>query len=155
MITFADKAEWTTKDVHSTKLAGAGRDGAMPRNGRSGGINLYIAGNEQVKAAITIVVAPSGARRPSTQCDAGFFRHVGKSAVMIVMVQPVFSKVGNVDVGPAIVIVVRNGDAKSPSLIRNTRFVGYIGKSAVMIVVEQHGAWRLFLPAQRLESRAI
>ena len=111
-------------------------------------VKFHVARNEQVQQAIVVVIAPRRSCGPSSQCHTGFFRHLRKRAIVIVVVETVFSKIRHVDVRPAIIIVVAHGYAEAPSLVRYTCFFRNVGESAVVIVVKQHAARSGFFPFQ-------
>src|ERR1700738_3519880 len=101
-------------------------------------VELDVAGNEKIDQAVTIIVAPRGSGRPPAQSDASFFRYLGESAVVVVVIQAILAVVGDVNVRPAVIVIVSDGDAKTPALVGNTGFVGDVRKSSVVIVVKQH-----------------
>ena len=80
---------------------------------------MTVAGDEQVVEAIIVVVTHGDARCPPGPCQPGFFGHVRKRAVTIVLVQAIrrpwrrarqTSAVQNEQVEPAIVVVVEKRD---------------------------------------------
>src|ERR1039457_4143827 len=77
---------------------------AGARRGRQ--IVVNVAGNEEIEAAIAVIVAEAGAGRPVPQRDTCLLGHIGKGAIVIVVVEPVLAEVGDVEVGPPIVVVV-------------------------------------------------
>ena len=116
---------------------------------------MNVTGNENVQAAVTVVVAKAWACGPVAERNAGSFGHVGKCSVVVVVVQPVFAVVSDVEVGPAIVVVIADRAAESPSVIRHARDVGNVGESSVMIIMEERGMRRLGFAVQRVECRTI
>src|SRR5262249_14184740 len=101
-----------------------------------------VSGNKQIKQAVVVVVAPCRPTGPATKYDTRFFCNVRKCAVVIVVIQAIFSKIRYIDVGPAVVIVISDGHSKTPAFIRDARFVRNIRKRAVVIVVKKHCARR-------------
>ncbi len=138
----------THQKAHATKLARARGDSSLACNRRTVCVKLHITRYEQIQQAIVIIIAPSWSGGPSSECHSGFFSHVCKCSIMIVMVEAIFSKIRNVDVRPAIIIVIAHGHAKAPSLVRYTGFVRNVCESAIVIVVKQHGPRRGFLAFQ-------
>src|SRR5579863_4359429 len=136
MIALTRQSPRAAHHINSTKLARPRRPPALARNRRILRIELYVPRNEQIQKSITVVIAPSRARRPSSQRHSRLLRHIGKSSIVIVVVKPVLSKIGNINIRPAIVIVVTHNRAKSPTLVGHSGLVGHIGKSSIMIVME-------------------
>src|SRR6266568_5268076 len=116
---------------------------------------MNVAGDKQIEPAITVVVTPSGARRPVPKSDSSLLRDVGEGSVVIVMVKAVLSVVTHENVRPAVVVVVCYSRAETPAIIGHACFGRYIGKCTVVIVVEQRGVWRRLLALHRIEGRAV
>ncbi len=102
-----------------------------------------------------IVVPPRRAGGPSTQRHAGFFRHIRERAIVIVMIETVFSEIRNVDVRPAVIVVVAHRNSETPALIRDASFVRNVCERSVVIVMEQHCARGCFLSFQSSERRTV
>ncbi len=110
---------------------------------------MDVAGDEEVEAAVAVVVAPGGAGGPVAERDSGFLGDVGEGAVVVVVVEAVLAEVGDVDVGPAVVVVVGDGDAEAPAFVGDAGFGGDVGEGAVVVVMEERGVWRGWsLPAR-------
>src|SRR5580700_1822505 len=86
MVALARQAARAAHHSDSAKLTESERDAALASDGRIVGIELYVTGNEKVEVAVVVVIPPSCTRRPSPERDSSFFRNVGKSAVVIVVV---------------------------------------------------------------------
>ena len=122
---------------------------------------LTIVRDEQVQAAVVIVVEPSGGDGPhllSVQhraAHAGFVCNIRKGAVVVVMKQLIPGYIGEKDVRPAVVVVVSDGDADAVALALHSGALGNIGVSAVAVIVEQAVPIlrRLFL--ERWDGRAV
>src|SRR5580698_193973 len=93
--------------------------------------------NKEIQFAVTVIVAKCRPCRPVAQRHAGFFCDIGKSAVVIVVIEPVLAKIRDIDVRPAVVVIVSDGDPKAPSIVGHSCLCSDIGEGAVMIVVEQ------------------
>ena len=52
-------------------------------------VPLQIAQHNQVQQSVALQINPGGAGGPSAPGGAGFFGYIGKSAVTIIMVEPV------------------------------------------------------------------
>ena len=81
-----------------------------------------VGGHKQVDVAVVVVITSGDAHAESTAGNAGFFRHVGEGAVVVVAIQGVAKRflgleeigrpaVDQEDVHPAVVIVVEEGAA--------------------------------------------
>ncbi len=87
---------------------------------------MNITGNEEIETAIPVVVAKTRPRGPVTEGYAGCFSHVGKGAVVIVVVKAILAVIGHVEVGPAIIVIVAYGHAKTPPVIGDARLRGHV-----------------------------
>ena len=67
--------------------------------------------DKKIEAAIVVVVEPDRARGPPGGGDAGFFGHVGESAVAIVVIQNAAAVLRDVQVGEAVTVVIADGHA--------------------------------------------
>ena len=83
-----------------------------------------VGGHKQVDVAVVVVITSGDAHAESTAGNAGFFRHVGEGAVVVVAIQGVAKRflgleeigrpaVHQVDVHPAVVVVVEEGTARA------------------------------------------
>ncbi len=82
---------------------------------------LDVAGDEQVQAAVAVVVEPEGARREPGVADAGLRGDVFEAAASVVTEQAARAERRDVDVGVAVVVEVRRRDAKPVHLDRQAR----------------------------------
>src|SRR5882724_1470904 len=139
MIFLAGQPQRPAEDIDPTVLTRAFGKAAFPRENRMIDVVFHIARHEKIKKAVMIIVAPRGTCGPATKTDTGFSGNVGKSTIVIVVIQPILTVVGDVDVRPSIVVVVPDGNAKAPPFIGNTGFFGNVGKCAVVVVVKEHG----------------
>ena len=108
-------------------------------------VPVDITRHKKIQAAIAVIVAESWPRGPVPQGHSRLFGDVGEGAIVIVVVEPVLSKVGDVDVRPAVVIIVPDGDAKTPAVVGDACLLGHIGEGAVVVVMEQRCMRRLGL----------
>ena len=72
-------------------------------------------------------------------CDSGFFAHVGKGAVTVVVVEDVLAEIGDEQIVETVVVVVADADALSPAGMNEAGFGGDIGEGAIAIVLEEVG----------------
>ena len=142
MVALARQAARPAHHIDSAKLAEIGRDGALSRDRRMVGIELHISRNKQIEPPVVVVIAPGRARGPASQRHACLLGDVGKSTVVVVVIEAVAAIVSHVDVGPAIIVVVAHSHAKSPALVADAGLVGDISKCPIVIVVKEHGAGR-------------
>src|SRR6516165_171676 len=113
MIGFARQSAGPAHHGDAAKLTKACRKSALAGNGRVVDVKLHVTRHEKVQVTVMVVVAPRGSGRPASQRYTRLFGYVAERPIMIVVVQPVLSKVRNVNVGPAIVVVVAHRDAES------------------------------------------
>ena len=139
VIGFAFEAAWTAHDGFAAELAEAVGGALVTGGGLVGHVVMDVSGDEEVEAAVAVVVSPCGSGGPVAQGYAGFFGDVGEGAVVVVVVETVLAEVGDVDVGPAVVVVVGDGYAYAPAVVGDSSFIGDVGEGAVVIVVEESG----------------
>ena len=82
---------------------------------------MNVAGNEQIKAAVAIVIAKAGACGPVAESNARALGDVSKRAVVVIAVEAVFAEVCHVEIRPAVVIKVAHGHAKTPAVVGYAR----------------------------------
>src|SRR5439155_22906478 len=96
---------------------------------------VHEAAKEQVEAPIIVVVEPDGTGGPTLGGDTRFGTHVGKRAVVVVVVKSGRMVIGGYQqVGPAIIVIVANGSPHREHIGGDSRFFRDIGKRAVSIV---------------------
>src|SRR5438445_5629090 len=149
MIFLAGSPQRPAEDIDPAVLTRAFRKAAFPRKNRMIDVVLHVARHEKIKKAVMIIVAPCGTCGPATKTDTSFSGNVSKSAIVIVVIQPILAVVGDVDVRPSIVVVVADGNAKAPPFVGNTSFFGNVGKCAVVVVVKEHGVGSRLLAFHR------
>ena len=106
--------------------------------------------------AIEVVVQKAAARTPATATprDAGFFGHVRKGSIAVVMIQNVATPVADEQIVVAVVVVVADTASLAPARCREARFFRHIVKCAVAIVMKQVTS-RLLSRRRGIERRAI
>ncbi len=104
---------------------------------------------------IAIVITPGGAGAPVAQRDAGFFGHIGKRAVVVVVEEPVVAIVGHEYVGPAVVIEVADCYAEAPTVVGNTSVGGDIGEGSIVVVVKERRVGQGLLAVQGIEGCSV
>ena len=82
---------------------------------------LHVARDEQIEAAVVVVVEEAGARAPAAARDTGPARHVAERTVTVVAIQRVAAVVGDVEIVEAVVVVVANGHAHAVAVLRHAR----------------------------------
>src|SRR5258708_19319152 len=108
-------------------------------------MGINVVGDKQVEPAVAIVVDEGAPGIPALAIagDAGFFAHVGKGAVAVVVVENILAKISDEEIFEAVIVVIANADALSPARVRHTRLGRDIGESAITIVFEQMRRWLL------------
>src|SRR5207237_8915011 len=66
-----------------------------------------------------------------------FFADIGESAVAVVVIEDIFSKIGDEEIVETVVVVITDADALSPAGMKQAGFGGDVGESAVAIVFEK------------------
>src|SRR5215472_10549087 len=149
MVALTRQATRTAHHVDPAKLAEAGREVTFAGNGGIVGIELHVTRNKQVEKPVVIVIAPGCTRRPSAHGDSGLIGNIGKSSVVVVVVEAVLAEIGDIYIGPSVVIVIANHSAEAPPLVSYSSLVGDVSECAVVIIVEQHRARRSLLAFER------
>ena len=92
---------------------------ARIRHGSGRQIHVDVVGDEEIEAAVAIVVHKCAAGIPalSVAGDACFLADIGERAVSVVVVEDVLAEVGDEQVVPTVVVVV--ADAACPGPIRS------------------------------------
>src|SRR6266699_3097907 len=98
-------------------------------------IPFEIPQHHQIEESVAIQIHPSGTRRPAAASHAGFLRHIGKSAISVVVIKLVPTVRRNIHVLIAIIVVIPNGYSHSVSRSLQTRFLRNILKRAVCLLV--------------------
>ena len=110
------------------------------------GVEVHIAGDEQIEPAIAIIVAKGRPARPVAQLHAGLLRGVGEGAIVVVVIEAILAEIGDEQIGPAIVVIVADGYSEAPAVVGHACFCRDIGKGAVVVVVEEGGVGAGALP---------
>ncbi len=113
-------------------------EGSASEAGQIIEMKIDVVGDHEIDKSIAVVVAESGAGRPSSIGDAGLCRHVGKGAVAVVAIENVAAQAGDIEIGPAVVVVVSDGSAHGEARSGEAGFCRHVGESAVVIVVVEN-----------------
>ena len=105
----------------------------LSRLGRACRVKVHIIRDEEIEMAIEVVVQKAAARTPATATprDAGFFGHVRKGSIAVVMIQNVATPVADEQIVVAVVVVVADGRAhpvEDPLQARLARHVAKAGQ---------------------------
>ena len=113
--------------------------GGLSRPRRGCGVEVQVAGDEQVEVAVTVVVQEAAAGSPPLRRagDTRLLRDVRERPVAVVVVEDVLSPVGDEQVVVAVVVVVADAAALPPAGVGEARLLGDVGERAVAVVVEQ------------------
>src|ERR1039458_8026865 len=98
------------------------------------GIELHVAPDEQVNAAIAIVIQPGGADGPSVDLDAGLDGHVSECPITIVVVENRFAIAGHQEIHKTIVVKISGDRSRTEDICRYAGLVGDIRERTVAVV---------------------
>ena len=87
--------------------------------------------DEEIDAAIAIVVGPGCAGAEATSGDAGFISDVFEFAIAEIVVERIAAESADVDILPAVVVKVGDGDAHAPSFAGQAGLFGDVGELQV------------------------
>src|SRR5882757_8074350 len=153
MVGFTLQAARTAHDLFAPKLA---QRGALATRGRLvGHIVVNIARDKEVKTAIAIVISPGSAGGPVSQRHSRLLRHIGESAIVVIVIKPVLSEVADIDIGPAIIVVIGDGNTNAPPLIGHACLCSNVGKRAVVVIVKESSLRPACFSAYSVDSRAV
>jgi hypothetical protein len=85
------------------------------------GIELHVAADEQIDAAVAIVVQPGRADRPAVDFDASLFRDVFERAVAAVAIENRSSVAGDEQIDKAVVVEVGRDRRRAVNVRRRHR----------------------------------
>ncbi len=125
--------------------------------GRVLGIEIHVVGDEEIEAAVAIVIDKAAAGGPTDVIvpESGFARDVGEGAVAVVVEENVVSPEGDEEIDEAVVVVVAGADSLAPAGERDFCLLGYIRKCPVVVVaVEMAGRLLSFRPHRANAGRA-
>src|ERR1700683_1030378 len=95
---------------------------------------MHVTGDEEVYAAVAIVVRPGGSRAEAARTDASLLGYIFKLAVAQVVIQRVAAIAGDVNILQAVVVVVGHGHAHSPTLMSEASGFGDVGEMNFVIL---------------------
>ncbi len=98
-------------------------------------IPFEIPQHHQIKESIAIQIHPGRTRRPSAASDAGFLRHIGESAIAIVVIKLVPTVRSNIQVLVAVIVVISDGYAHSISRSLQPCFLRDVFERTVRLLV--------------------
>ena len=98
------------------------------------GIELHVAADEQIDAAVAIVVEPGGTDRPAVDLDAGFRGDIGEGAVAVVVIENRLAVAGNEEIDEAVVVEVGGDRGHAVDVRCDAGLVGDVGERAVAVV---------------------
>ena len=105
------------------------------------------AADEEIELAIVVVVEPDGATTPAGRRHAGLVRHVGESAIAIVVIENAARVLGHVQVGQAIAVVVAHRHPHPVGAAAHTGLRGDVAEGPIPVVaiegVAQRGRRRI------------
>src|SRR4051812_18369652 len=91
-------------------------------------VENQVVGDEQIKAAIAVVVYPRATSAPALPDvqQSRCLRHIGESAVPVVAVKYVLRPTGNEEILVPVVVVIADGYAACPALTLQASLRGYV-----------------------------
>ena len=106
---------------------------------RGGQVHIDVVGDEEVEAAIAIVIDEGAACVPAGAfaCDAGLQADIGEGSVSVVVIEDVLTVISDKEIVPSIVVIVPDANALSPAGVGEPGLGRHIGESAVAIVAEK------------------
>ncbi len=84
---------------------------------------MKIAGNKKIEASVAIIVTEGRTGGPIAKSYSSLLSYVSEGAVVIVVIETVFSKVADIDIGPAVIVVIAYGSAESPTIVGYASFL--------------------------------
>src|ERR1700691_5528439 len=99
-----------------------------------GSVEIHEAADEEIEAAVVVVIKPDGAAAPAGSGDAGFGGDIAESAVAIIVIEDAVRVLRDVEVGETVAIVIADSDAHAVGVTRDAGFFGHVGESAVAII---------------------
>jgi hypothetical protein len=95
--------------------------------------------DQQVELAVAVVIKPSRGRTPSAIItDACVLGHVGKRAIVIIVVENRVTVTGEVDIGISVIVEVADSyTGEKMSIGLDPALGGHIGKCAVTVIAEK------------------
>ncbi len=108
-----------------------------------GFVEIDEAADEEVEAAVVVIIEPDGAAAPAGSGDAGFGGDVGESAVAIIVIENAAGILRDVEIGEAVGVVIADGDAHAVGVSGHAGFFGDVGEGAVAIIAIERVAQRL------------
>ena len=100
-------------------------------------IEINEAADEEIEAAVVVIVKPDCTRSPSRSGNPGRLRYVGESTISVVVVQNAPAVLGDVEIREAIAVIVADCHPLPVSAAGHSGFLGDVGEGAVAIVVVQ------------------
>ena len=70
-----------------------------------------ISPHKKIEPTVAVIIDPAGARGPTAAANTGLFRHVGKRAVTVIVIQIISTVSGYIKVRAAVVVIVTGGDS--------------------------------------------
>ena len=98
------------------------------------GIELDVAADKQINAAVLVVIEPSGTDGPAVNIDACLFGYIGKVTIAVVVIEDRFSVAGDQQIDKAIIVVIGSGHGHSVDIWIEAGLLRYIGEVSVAIV---------------------
>lgn len=118
-------------------------------------VEFQIAGDENIKSPISIVIAETRSCAPAFPRAAKFRPDIGESTVAVVVIETGEAEVAHIYVRAPVVIVVANSHSHAPPLVCHARFFSNVLELPVSQIAIERGARRLLLALHRSDGRSI
>src|ERR1700722_337420 len=104
---------------------------------------------------ISVIVHKRTASAPvrSFGQQPALLRHIGESAIAVVVIKNVLPPIGDKQIVITVIVVVPDTDTLSPSKMRESGLAGHVGKGAVPVIVQQ--AVRVLLRVNSIQPGSI
>ena len=129
---------------------------AAARLGRVLRIEINVVRNEEVEAAVAVVIEKSAARGPARVLvpQASLARHVSEGTVAVVVQQNVVAPEGNEQVHEPIVVVIASADSLPPADEADSGFLRDVRERPIVLVAVKM-AGRLLTLGEAFQSAAV
>src|SRR5437867_12075527 len=140
MVGFSQQSSGPAHHGNASKLAKIGGNNALSRDRWVVNIKFHVTWNKQIEQSVVVIIAPRWSSGPAPQWHTGLLGDIGKSTVVVVVIQAVFAIVRHVNIWPAAIIVIANGHAESATFVCHARFFRAITTCPVVLVAQTHGS---------------
>ena len=101
------------------------------------GIEFYVSSDEQIDAAVAIVVKPRGAYGPALHLNSSLCAHVRKGPIAIVAIENRFPVAGHEQIDESVIVVVRRDRSRAKYICGHASLLSDVSESSVSIIAIQ------------------